>query len=78
MNRIGKKIINDRRNNHESYKKTTGLIKEIKGKKTKNVSPDCEMIAEQVIQCNECREKINEKSVIEQQRIGRIIRQLVD
>jgi hypothetical protein len=73
---IGKEIINYRRDYYQTHKISTCLIEEIEREKAKYISPYIVVIAKEIIQSDKCRKKINEKSVVEQQGVGRVVCQL--
>jgi hypothetical protein len=77
INSIGKKVINNGGNNNENNKSSAGLVKKIKRKEKKNVTPYFEIVLEFVIQGNKnCKEE-DKETIIEQQRVVFIINKLM-
>jgi hypothetical protein len=63
-NGIGQNKIDNGRKNDQPYKITTGLIKKIKGEKTKDITAHFKVVPETVIQCDENGKKENKEPVI--------------
>ena len=77
MNGIGKDEINDSRNDDQSDERTTRLIKKVQRKEAEHISTHGQSLAQQIIQNDEGREKVNKEPVVEQQRVLRVVEQLL-
>jgi len=73
VNEVGKRVVEHCSNDHQTNKKATCLVKEIQRKQAYNVAAYDAMISKRIKQGDKQREKIDEKAIIEQQRISRII-----
>jgi transcriptional regulator of NAD metabolism len=66
VNRIRQYVIDDRRENHQAYKRTTRFVKKVERKKTKYISSGSQSISEPVIQNDECGKEENKETIIEE------------
>lgn len=64
INGIGKKIINNGGNDHQYNKSSAGLIKKIKRKENKDVSPYFKIFFEFIIQCDKDGKEENKETIV--------------
>jgi hypothetical protein len=77
VDRVGEIKINDRGEHDQDHEQVAGLVKEIKGKKTKDIPTNPEIVPEPVIQAKKDGKEEYKKPIVEQQRIFFIIQKLM-
>jgi hypothetical protein len=78
VNGVGNNKIHNCRKNDQPYKITTGLIKKVQRKKAEDVTAYFKIVAEYIIEKNKNTKKENEEAIVEQQRIFRVVKKLVE